>query len=500
MVGQNHFCFLNETHEVQNQSSWNDPKLDKLWLYNLHYFDDLNAKDSNDRKEWHRSLIERWINENEVGNGNGWEPYPISLRIINWIKWALDGNRLQPGWVYSLTMQTRWLRQRLEWHLLGNHLFSNAKALFFAGAFFTGQEAQEWLTKGMHIISNEIHEQVLSDGGHFERSPMYHALCLEDVLDLINLSETYKEYRTQEWHDLCGVLKEVADRMFNWLDLMCHPDGEVPFFNDSNIGIAPAPSDLHAYAQRLSLSTKNRDSRSIQYLDRSGYLRIEKGPIVALLDAAPVGPDYLPGHAHADTLSFECSLFGRRLVVNSGTSVYGTGAERTWQRSTAAHSTVTVNGENSSEVWSGFRVARRAYPIDLNYHEKEDMLCVSCAHDGYRRLKGKPVHRREWHLFQDRLIVRDSIEGGFSQASARYYFHPDISLSCEDSGNKGMLWGKDDIRIQWQVKNGKGNVISSSYFPSFGLSIPNHCLEVEFSGNKSEVIFSWENNAHSISN
>ena len=81
---------------------------------------------------------------------------------------------------------------------------------------------------------------------------------------------------------------------------------------------------------------------------------------MALLDVAPVGPDYLPGHAHADTLSFELSLFGQRVLVNSGTSQYEAGPERSRQRGTAAHNTVIVDGHDSSEVWAGFRVARRA--------------------------------------------------------------------------------------------------------------------------------------------
>ncbi|MEN9780004.1 MAG: hypothetical protein RL014_1152 [Pseudomonadota bacterium] len=94
----------------------------------------------------------------------------------------------------------------------------------------------------------------------------------------------------------------------------------------------------------------------------SGYVRLDNGPAVALLDVAPVGPDYLPGHAHADTLSFELSVGAQRVLVNSGTSCYGSSAERLRQRGTAAHNTVVVNGQDSSEVWGGFRVARRPLP------------------------------------------------------------------------------------------------------------------------------------------
>ncbi|PZN73092.1 MAG: hypothetical protein DM484_23330 [Candidatus Methylumidiphilus alinenensis] len=164
------------------------------------------------------------------------------------------------------------------------------------------------------------------------------------------------------------------------------------------------------------------------YLAESGYIRVCWGNMVALLDVAPIGPDYLPGHAHADTLSFELSLFGQRVLVNSGTSCYGMGPERLMQRGTATHNTVAINGKDSSEVWGGFRVARRARPFGLRIEESENSLKVVCAHDGYTRLPGRPIHRREWRISEGAMEIVDTIEGGFDEAVGRLFFHPGLSL------------------------------------------------------------------------
>jgi hypothetical protein len=91
ILGPARLRFLNQTHELLGPDAWNDPARDKLWLYNLHYFDDLNAVDAPARADWHRALIDRWIAENPPGRGNGWEPYPTSLRIVNWVKWVSSG-------------------------------------------------------------------------------------------------------------------------------------------------------------------------------------------------------------------------------------------------------------------------------------------------------------------------------------------------------------------------------------------------------------------------
>jgi hypothetical protein len=119
MSGPATFRFLNREHPQPGQGGWNDVAQEKLWLYNLHYFDDLNAQGAAQRERWHRALLQRWVAENPPTGGNGWEPYPTSLRIVNWVKWALAGNRLPAACLPSLMLQARWLARRLEWHSAG---------------------------------------------------------------------------------------------------------------------------------------------------------------------------------------------------------------------------------------------------------------------------------------------------------------------------------------------------------------------------------------------
>lgn len=85
-------------------------------------------------------------------------------------------------------------------------------------------------------------------------------------------------------------------------------------------------------------------------LKDSGYVVAKVNEIKLITDVAKVGPDYIPGHAHADTLSFEFSIGNQRVFVNSGTSIYGLGEERLRQRKTETHNTVVVDGEDSSSV------------------------------------------------------------------------------------------------------------------------------------------------------
>ncbi len=268
MLGPNRFRFLNVQGVVNSAADWNRRESKKIWLYNLHYFDDLNAEGAPSRRDWHASLVSRWILENPPGHGNGWEPYPTSLRIVNWIKWALSGNELPPVAVHSLAVQVRYLHRRLEFHLLGNHLFANAKALIFAGLYFLGDEAAIWLNKGVRTLVVEVPEQVLKDGGHFERSPMYHALIQEDLLDLVNLYRTFGREAPADW-------LAAGERMHAWLHALTHPDGEIALFNDSAFALNPTWAGLNAYRNRLGLATIHEGPRRLTHFPESGYIRGE---------------------------------------------------------------------------------------------------------------------------------------------------------------------------------------------------------------------------------
>ena len=482
--GRGVFRFLDETRSLAFHG-WDDPAVDRLWRYNLHYFDDLNAEAAFKRREDHRELIEWWIAENLPVKGTAWEPYPTSLRIVNWVKWSLQAGPLSQNALRSLANQARWLMKRLEIHLLGNHLLANAKALIFAGLFFEGHEADKWLKKGQALLLKQLPEQVLGDGGHFELSPMYHALVLEDLLDLINIFQCYS---TVQSSSLFQILVSHTSRMCGWLYSMCHPDGEISFFNDAAIGIAPAPRELFGYAERLKVEVIV-NSEALVHLQHSGYIRLESRGMVALLDVAPVGPDFIPGHAHADTLSFELSLGKKRFLVNSGTSCYGESAERLRQRGTAAHNTVQLDAKDSSEVWKGFRVARRARPQDLIVASGM-VPVVSCAHDGYRALPGHPLHRREWKLLGRSLIVTDWIQGSQANAVARFHFHPQTKLFQHRDGRRGAATC-DGARLLWSVEKGSAHCEETTYHPMFGVSQRSKCLAVNLDGGMATVRFGW---------
>jgi uncharacterized heparinase superfamily protein len=436
MQGPDDFEFLSVRRRVRDAADWNRADWPLLWRYHLHYFDDLNAVNCRARADWHRALIERWIAENPPAEGVGWDPYPTSLRIVNWIKWWLGGASASNGSLVSVGIQLAHLEPRLEYHLLGNHLFENAKALIFGGLFFDGEAANRWLRRGLAILARQLPEQILDDGGHFERSPMYHQIVLAGLLDLYNVMRVFDR---RERLDLVPNIR----RMLRWSALMRHPDGDISLFNDAAFHEAPVAQSLENYAAGMGIELPPAEAPSSEaagvHLKPSGYVRVVRFPYTALLNVGSVGPDYQPGHAHADTLSFELSAMGRRLIVDTGTSTYDRGPVRAWERGSAAHNTVIVDGLNSSDVWGGFRVARRARILAATVASDADTTTVAAAHDGYRRLPARAVHERRWEFSVDQMRIDDVVSGrGEVNLDLVLNIHPDFTI-LQTSAHRFMI-------------------------------------------------------------
>ncbi len=480
------FCFLNQTRHVGFPPDWSAAGADRLWSYNLHYFETLWLLDYASC----RRLVLDWIVNHRLSDSAvGWEPYPTSLRLVNWLGVLLgrfrnvtlaDAEFIQPLW-QSLFIQGQWLSRQVETHLRGNHLFENAAALSLLGRSFTGHAAAEWWKQGSSLLQSQISEQILTDGVHFERSPMYQSRILWVLLALSAAG--------------CGSLDSrihaAAVSLAGGLARMCHPDGQIALLNDAAMGVYPAPSALLAEAGRLGLGDLPECRTGPFALPQAGYYgwRNDRGDYL-ICDAGPIGPDYMPGHAHGDIFSFELSLAGHRVIVDSGVHDYQVGPMRDYCRSTAAHNTVEIDRADQCEFWQAFRVARRGRPRKVRYGPQGDGFALAGWHDGYRRLPGRPVHERSLQ-FQDQgvLLVRDRVRSASPVAwVSRLHLHPDCRVISTSRRTVRLATPAGTCCLQFQGP-GELRVKASQYCPRFGQVLENRAIEFRTAGTDTETAF-----------
>ena len=452
--------FIGRTEAMGFPPAWNRRDLPRLWIYNLHYHEFL----------WHlgyqdaRRTVLDWISAHPPGAGQaGWDAYPISLRLVNWCtlffgrhaaETQADAAFCQSLWT-SIRDQARHLERNLEWHLMANHLLENAVALAVVGSCFRHQDADRWLDKGCRLLKRELAEQILADGGHYERSPMYQCRVLHDLRVLVATREP----------KLTALAAPYVTAATGALRAMTHPDGDIALLNDSALGVYPTPDPVAREPGPFALR-------------QTGYYGAGNadGDYV-ICDAGPMGPDYQPGHGHADLFSFELSFGGSRVVVDGGVSTYEPGAMRDYCRSTRAHNTVEIGGNDQAELWGGFRVGRRAVPRAVQWRGSPSGFTLSAEHGGYRHLPGSPRHRRcfAWQG-SGVLAVTDQVTATREvDAVARLHLHPACEVEALADDRCTVRFPRGAADVSWDGWQGAA-LIDSTYCPRFGVETANRCL------------------------
>jgi Heparinase II/III-like protein/Heparinase II/III N-terminus len=329
------------------------------------------------------------------------DPFPASVRARSV---ALAVRLGVEGLAAELALAARAVMLQLEWRLLGNHLLENGIALACAGTAAEGLEADAWWAVGSAIVDRELREQFLRDGGHFERSATYHGWLVAALLELVEL-------RTASGLTVPDTWRQTLRAALDWIGRVRGPDDSWPLFNDASNDACPTPDAIVRLARSLGLVSAHSRHPASDLLADTGWAVLRAGPAFLVADVGPIGPDYLPGHAHADSLGFELWVGAARLCVDAGVAAYGQGPLREWTRSTAAHNTVTVDGADSSEVWASFRVGRRATTQVSICEASGGVARLRAEHDGYRWLSGRPVHERTWDLEDESLTIVDTIRG-----------------------------------------------------------------------------------------
>ena len=475
-------CFLNERRSFEYISNWACMDEPKLWRYNLHYFDYL--LDDGASEQVKDKIIDEWIKASYSLKEDAWEPYPVSLRLVNWIKYFIlhKNNNIPEAWLKSLYQQAHILFNTIEYHILANHYLKNGKGLLFAGSYLKSKDSIKWFNKGKQILVEEIGEQILSDGGHYEKSPMYHSILVEDCLDVINLFQSNTLNISDQ--DLL-FLKDKTVKTLDFLQCILMPDGDIPLFNDSTFKIAPHPDLIFDYANKVLGYVRKDDSvvQSTTALENSGYYIIKDAQSMCVIDCGSVSPNYQPGHTHCDILSYELVIDDCRVIVDSGLHDYENSEERSYCRSTRAHNTIEIDGNEQSEIWGQFRVARRALVLSASLKQQDDGLCVFKG--GYRPYwsdKKNIVHSREVTYKNRQWNIRDLVSGtGEHFINNFIHLHPGVD--CINEGGEYFLVKQANklARISFS-SDAEVSFEDGWYYPEFGIKQKNLIIRLSYEG------------------
>ena len=305
---------------------------------------------------------------------------------------------------------------------------------------------------------------------------MYQASIAESLL---RLGEVARRAGGQGADAIAELARATGGRMVRSLSLCCHPDGGIALLNDCAFGQAPTLEQLH---RRFgdTLGAEPDATAGAWHLEQAGYMgwRGASGSYL-VFDGGDIGPDYNPGHGHADTLSFELSHRGRRLLTDTGVLSYAQGAARAYDRGTAAHNTLEIDGASQSELWGSFRCARRA-KVTRSRVEKQvepQRVLFRAAYRGPSTGRRQVHHSRTIDVAGSRLSFVDAVDiPGRHEAVCRLHLAPGLRARLDSDA---VLLEDESGRALARARFAGGELAlgTSPYHPEFGLELERGRIE-----------------------
>jgi hypothetical protein len=438
--------------------------------------------------------IESWIEQCPVGRGPNWvSPLELGIRLINWsLTWQLlggararvfaspEGERFRDRWLQSVYQQTRMVVGNLSgFSSANNHLIGEAAGVYVAASTWPmWPQMGEWGERCRRVLEAECLRQNAPDGGNREQAFAYQTF----VLDFLLLSGLAARARGEDFSPLYWRRIEL---MIDFLASMTDVAGRLPMVGDADDGLvvrlASEPgfsthgsliatgavlfnrADLAAKAGALDgktatllgveairrlaqLKVRGRHRfRARQQFAESGYYLLGSGfdtpdEVRLLADAGPLGYLSIAAHGHADALSFVLNVHSREILVDPGTYAYHTDpAWRRYFRSTRAHNTVEVDGEDQSVQTGNFMWSQHARARCIEFESGADVQRFVAEHDGYQRLADPVTHRREIHYDVPRQVIEvvDLLRcDGAHLARRSWHFAEDCQVERAGNGLK----------------------------------------------------------------
>ena len=466
---------------------------ERLVLHYMDYLKELKFEDS-------LFLIKKWILEVRPYTSNywkdSWQSYGLSIRVINWID-LISGNASFINHFdnssfqlinKSIEYQVDFLLNNLEVDLCGNHLIKNIRCIFRACSYFKGRKIKIWFKKISYYLFKELDNQFLSDGMHYELSPSYHNSVAEDLICIKrSLNSLSDDLNPKVIKRINQKINSVLKEMYFVTLRLTHPDGFPSLFSDSGLNSCTKPLVI-AKKIKAVLDIPNQlntlDKCEVWKLDDSGFYGLRSKDSCFITKCGDLGADSLPGHGQSDSLSFEWSVEGFRIIVDQGVFTYHPGIDRDFSKSTRSHNTLTLNNLDQSDCWSSFKVGRRARTKVTHFKELKNGFCLKAFHDGYEYLRGNPLVYRKMNITLDKLFFEDIVNSNPEddyEVKNRILLAPNIDLEkIKNTNNKKEF--QCLLKIKRNNKSSKDllflltsdhdfMISDTNWFPDFGVKL-----------------------------
>lgn len=441
------------------EPNWSPGGASRSWQYAVHSFGwlrDLKVLGGDHARRQARKWVGDWVEKFRHWDAIAWDPAVMGQRLTHWLLLhdffcasADDAFRFA---VYdSIAQQSSHLLRILPDGLRGLPLLQSCHGATLAALAL--QLPTEQIDFILKLYRREISQQMLADGGHISRSPLYLFRILQQLIEL----------RSALHHAKIPVPDEFTRALERGIPLL-------KFFRHGDHGLAQFYGAVEGENLLIDavIGKANAQNSTLKTAPQSGYERLQLGRTLVIIDCkgAPSQPD---ASTHASTFAFELSMGRERLVVNCG-HYHAQGAWAPLLAGSSAHSTVVVNDTNIFPLvyFEGTRRNKRRHCTANGWRDDpSDRILFEGHHDGYRENYGI-THRRRLVLDTggDQLVGEDFIKGGAKSLpySVRFHLHPTVQASLTQDGQTVLLKLPSGNGWRFKAYHGQLSLEQSIYF------------------------------------
>ncbi|WP_418286673.1 heparinase II/III domain-containing protein [Halorubrum sp. DTA46] len=468
------YAFLDRPIDLGVPIDWDDERIDReplFWRLKLEGFESFEwlalgweSPTADEAAAIRPPLLEQglaWNEARSIGEHSylrrSWIPHSVSLRVLHWsryVAWCAGEGVAVPDRLLAMIYKNAlFLDNHVEREVGGNHLIENAVALVVAGVLFREHDTG-WVRTGAEILKDAARTQFLRDGGHFERSPMYHVTVLRRYITAIDLLSSAGRPTV--------ALDAVVGHALGFLRSLVAPSGRIPLLNDSVHEESIEAASCLSYARACSLSPT---ARSLAHPDGSGYRLLPSASGTLLVDVGDVGPPHLPAHSHNDQLSVLLWIDGGPVLTDTGVYDYGSNPRRNYARSVAAHNTVQYGKIEPIPIGRSYLMGKRS-SVDVI---EETAGFLEARHARSRVVGASYEHRRTVSVDRDEWLITDRVTGDPDETyTARYHVHPDIDVREREGDRFVVSRAETDLATLSASGASDASVDRSPYFEAYG--------------------------------
>lgn len=459
-------------HNLQlGEFPWNSAIIDPVQLGELHGFSwlaDLFAVGNDEARARAGALLCSWVDQHRKWQELAWRPDVLGERLGAWLAFydflTAHDDQTKATLLEMAAVQARHLGRSRSQGPNDSNRFKAVQGLIFSSVCLPGLEYM--LESSIEILEEEIRRQIFPDGGHIERNP-------SKILNILSRFNQIRALLSVAHIEVPLALQGAIDRMTPMLRALRHGDGGLALFNGG--------FDEDRTIVDTVLADTGVRGKALTSAPHSGFQRLAAGRTVIIADTGT--PPQVGGfNAHAGTLSFEMSVGKNRLVVNCGAPSSEGKHWRAAMQATAAHSTLSADGENSTRFKKDGSLISGPQNVECSRREADGSVWLEASHDGFLKNIGVN-HCRKLYLdasgedFRGEDVIKGS---GGKNFVIRFHLHPGVHAS--------QVQGKSSVLMKlaggsgWQFQASGGGIrLEESVYLS-GHDEPRRCEQIVVSG------------------